>query len=389
MGGIQMKIVSFGAPSASLALLLLSACATGSAPAEKKQMTGDEIVIGVAGPMSGDLAIFGEQLQHGARQAVADINAAGGVLGKQLHLIEGDDQCDPKRAVGVANKMVGDGAVFVDGHFCSGSSIPASKIYGDEGVLQITPASTNPRLTDDAADEGIKTLFRVTGRDDQQGYFAGPWLARNYAGKKVAVLDDRSAYGRSLADVTETAMEQAGLKPAVRDTYSAGSGDYSTLIAELKAAQIEAIYMGGYHDDIGTFIRQAREQGLNAKLFGADALNTQEFATIAGKASDGTMFTNAGELRNIPFAKRVVEKFRSNGYEPEGYTLSAYAAIEVWAQAANKVGTTEAGAVAAALHAGSWDTVIGKVSFDAKGDLTTANYVWYQFQGGRYSEAGS
>jgi len=384
-----MRFISFGALSASLVLLLLPACATGGAPAEKKkQMVSNEISIGVAGPMSGDLGEFGEQLRHGARQAVADVNAVGGVLGKQLRLVEGDDQCDPPRAVRVANNLVEDGVVFVDGHFCSGSSIPASAVYAEEGVLQITPASTNPYLTEDAAADGIKTVFRVTGRDDRQGTFAGPWLAKTYAGKNVAILDDGSAYGRGLADETHRAMEAAGLKAALRDSYAQDQGNFSALIAELKDARIDAMYVGGYHSDIGPFIRQAREQGLNAQLFAGDALNTQEFVTLAGAASDGVMFTNAPDLRDAPAAKAVIAKFRADGFEPEGYTLSAYAAVEVWAQAVKKAGTTEAAAVATALRGGSWQTVIGNVAFDAKGDLTTAAYVWFEFQNGRYSEAG-
>lgn len=376
-----MKAVSLGVIFVSL---LLSACAGG--PGAKPQPADNEIVIGVAGPMSGDLAEFGAQLKHGAEQAVADINASGGVLGKQLRLVAGDDQCDPPRAMRVANNLVSQGVVFVDGHFCSGSSIPASAIYGEAGVLQITPASTNPRLTDDAAADGIATLFRVTGRDDRQGVFAGPWLARTYAGKKVAILDDGSAYGRELAVVAEREMEAAGLPAAIRES---GYGDYTALISRLKAAQVDAIYIGGYHDDIGAFIRQARERGLNAKLFGGDALNTSEFARIAGKASDGTMFTDAPDARSRPAAAAMVEKFRAAGYEPYGYTLPAYAAIQVWAQAVQKAGTTEAAAVAAGLRGQSWDTVIGTITFDSKGDLTEPPYVWYEFQGSGFSPTGS
>lgn len=383
-----MKVISCGALCASLVLLLAS-CAGGGAPAKQPQASDSEIVIGVAGPMSGDLAAFGEQLQHGARQAVTDINAAGGLLGKKVRLVEGDDQCDPKRAVRVADSLVADGVIFVAGHFCSGSSIPASAIYGEEGVLQITPASTNPRLTDDAAADGVKTLFRVAGRDDRQGLFAGPWLAKNLSGKKVGILDDGTVYGQGLANVTAAAMAAAGLQAAVRETYSPTAVDHAALIARLKSAQIDAIYMGGYHDSIGSFIRQARAQGLTARLFGGDALNTLEFVRIAGSASDGTMFTDAVDRRKQPSAAAIVAKFRAGGYEPEGFTIPAYAAIEVWAQAVRKAGTTEAGAVAAALRGGAWQTTIGTVSFDAKGDLTEQPYTWYRFQGGGFSEAGS
>lgn len=380
-----MKLVKFTAVAASL---LLAACAGGggqTAKQPKPQADANEIVIGVAGPMSGDLAEFGAQLRHGAELSVADVNAAGGLLGKQVRLVIGDDQCDPPRAVRVANNLVEQGVVFVDGHFCSGSSIPASKVYEEEGIVQMTPASTNPRLTED----GIDTLFRITGRDDRQGTFAGPWLAQHFAGKNVAVLDDGTAYGREVAVETARAMEAAGLKPAIRTQFSPTSKDYAALIAKLKAGQIVGVYLGGYHDSIGVFARQARENGFDAQIFGADALNTSEYVTIAGPASDGTMFTNAPELRNVLSAKQVVARFRSDGWEPEGYTLSAYAAIEVWAQAVRKAGTTDAATVAAALRDNTWQTSIGEVDFDATGDLTTAAYTWYRFQNGTYREVGS
>jgi len=377
-----MKIFSMGVLATSL--LLLAAC-TGATKQAKPQAAANEIVIGVAGPMSGDLAEFGSQLRHGADQAVADVNAAGGVLGKQLKLVIGDDQCDPKRAVLVANDLVEQGVVFVDGHFCSGSSIPASKVYETAGVVQMSPSSTNPKLTE----RGIGTLFRITGRDDRQGSFAGPWLARHFAGKAVAILDDGSAYGRQVAVETARAMEAAGLKAAIREHYSPASKDYTALIAALKAAQIAGVYLGGYHDSIGVFARQARENGLSAQIFGADALNTLEYVTIAGAASDGTMFTSGAELRNLPAAKAMVERFRADGWEPEGYTLSAYAAIEVWAQAVRKAGTTDAAAVAAALRDNTWQTVIGEVDFDDAGDLTNAAYTWYRFQNGTYREVGN
>lgn len=380
MRAISFKLICLSLP------LLLSACAPSGKPAAKSQpANGNEILVGVAGPMSGDLAEFGAQLRHGAEMAVADVNAAGGILGKQVRLVIGDDQCEPRRAVSVANNLVEQGVVFVDGHFCSGSSIPASAVYEVAGVLQMSPASTNPKLTQ----SGIGTLFRITGRDDRQGTFAGAWLAQRFAGKRVAVLDDGSAYGRQVAVETARAMEATGLPPAIRTQYSPTSGNYAALIADLAAAQVDAVYMGGYHDSIGVFVRQAREKGLNAQFLGADALNTMEFVNIAGSASDGTLFTNAAELREIPAAKPVVARFRSDGWEPEGYTLSAYAAIEVWAQAVRKAGTTDAAAVAAALRDNSWPSVIGEVDFDETGDLTSAAYTWYRFQNGTYREAGN
>ncbi|HXQ41961.1 MAG TPA: branched-chain amino acid ABC transporter substrate-binding protein [Candidatus Udaeobacter sp.] len=347
----------------------------------------DSLNVATAGPMTGEYAAFGEQMKRGAEKAVADINAHGGVMGKSLSLSVGDDACDPKQAVAVANDFVSKGIIFVAGHFCSGSSIPASSVYHDQGILQMTPASTNPKLTDDAATKGWDTVFRTCGRDDQQGTFAGGWLADHFKGKNIAVIDDKSTYGKGLADLTRAAMNKAGLKEVLDDEITAGEKDYSALVSKLKAANVDAIYFGGYHPEAALIVKQSREQGLNAQLLSGDSLNTQEFATLAGPASDGVMFTNAAEARNLPSAAAVVAEFRKDGFEPEGYTLSTYAAIQVWAMAVAKAGSTDSEKVAAALRSQPWDSIIGKLSFDPKGDLTSSTYVWYVFKGGNYSEA--
>lgn len=342
-----------------------------------------DITIAVAGPMTGGLAAFGEQLRRGAEKAVADINAAGGVNGEQLKLEIGDDACDPKQAVQVANDLVRKGAVFVAGHFCSGSSIPASDVYIEEGILQMTPASTNPTFTEAPAAKGVKTIFRTCGRDDKQGSFAGPWLAKTYAGKKVAILDDKTPYGQGLANETQKNMEGAGLKTAVRDTYTAKEKDFSALLSKLKSASINVVYIGGYHDDAGLMVRQAREQGFDADFISADALNTAEFWSISGPAGEGVRYSDAASAVNLDSAKAVVEAFRKDGYEPEGYTLNSYAAIEAWAKAAAIAGTTDSEKVAEALHGNKIPTVIGELQWDDKGDLTEVNYAWYVWHDGK------
>ncbi|MBK8158262.1 MAG: branched-chain amino acid ABC transporter substrate-binding protein [Rhodospirillaceae bacterium] len=343
----------------------------------------DDITIAVAGPMTGELAAFGEQLKRGAEKAVADINAKGGVLGNQLKLEIGDDQCDPKQAVQVANDLVKKGVTFVAGHFCSGSSIPASAVYAEEGIVQITPASTNPAFTEDMAAKGVNTVFRTCGRDDAQGVFAGPWLAKTYPGKNVAILDDKSAYGQGLANETAKNFEAAGGKIALRDTYTAKEKDFSALISKLKDAKIDAVYIGGYHNDVGLIVRQAREQGLEAAVISADALNTAEFWSISGPAGEGLRYSDGASAVNLDSAKDVVAAFRADNYEPEGYTLNSYAAIQAWAAAVTAAGDTDGAKVAAALRAAPIPTAIGDLTFDAKGDLTKVNYAWYVWHDGK------
>lgn len=362
--------------------LLLAACASGGG-GTKPAPSGNEIVIGVAGPMTGDLAVFGEQIRRGAEQAVEDLNAQGGVLGKKVRLAVGDDQCDPRRAVREAQELVDVGAVFVAGHFCSGSSIPASEIYAEEGVLQITPSSTNPKLTEMAAADGVQTLFRTTGRDDRQGTFAGRWLANKYAGKKVAILDDRSAYGGEVAEEALRTMEAAGLKAALRDTYAQKQSDFSPLIIKLKSTGIDAVFIGGYHNDVAKLVRQARDQGYQGAFASVDAMNTSEFWRIAGSAGEGVRYTDGASAVGLDSARNVVARFRDDGYEPEGYVLNAYAAVQAWAAGAKLANETSGAKVGQALHANTISTVIGDLSWDSKGDMNNPVYAWYVWRNGR------
>ncbi len=339
-----------------------------------------QIKIATAGPMTGQYASFGEQMQRGAELAVKDINAAGGVLGQNLVLSIGDDACDPKQAVAVANKFVSEGVSFVAGHFCSGSSIPASKVYEEEGVLQISPASTNPKLTE----EGEDNVFRVCGRDDQQGIVAGNFLADNYGKKKIAILHDKTAYGKGLADETKKQLNKRGITEAMYEAYTAGEKDYSALISKMKANGVNVFYVGGYHTEAGLMVRQARDQGYDVQLVSGDALVTDEFWKITGDAGQGTLMTFSPDPRKNAEAAPLVEKFQAMNYEPEGYTLYTYGAIQAWAQAVEKAGTTDLGKVIASLRKNKFDTVLGNIGFDMKGDVTAPGYVWYEWKGGQY-----
>ncbi len=347
-----------------------------------------DILIGVAGPITGSNAAFGEQFKRGTEKAVADINAKGGVNGQKLVMAPiGDDACDAKQAVAVANKLASENVVFVAGHFCSSSSIPASAVYAEAGILQISPASTNPALTEEAAKKGWTNVFRTCGRDDVQGKVAGEYLAQHYKGKAVAVVDDKSTYGKGLADETRKAMNAAGLKEAVDEEITAGDKDFSALISKLKQANVAVIYFGGYQVEAGLIVRQAHEQGLNALLMGGDSLPTQEFWQITGPAGEGTLFTFGPDMEKNPAAKQVVEEFKKDGYEPEGYTLYSYAAIQVFAQAAAKAKSTKLADLVKAMHDTTFQTVIGPLKYDAKGDITEGGFVlWKWDKEGKFNE---
>jgi branched-chain amino acid transport system substrate-binding protein len=342
-----------------------------------------DITIATAGPMTGQYAAFGAQMKAGAEQAVADLNAKGGVLGQKLALEVGDDACDPKQAVAVANEMAGKKIALMAGHFCSGSSIPASAVYAEAGIIQISPASTNPKYTEERAGPGT---FRTCGRDDAQGKVAGAYIAKTFKGKNIAIIDDKSPYGKGLADETRKALNAAGVKENLDDEYNAGEKDYSALVSKLKDAKIDVLYVGGYHTEAGLIVRQMRDQGMKTQLMSGDALVTDEYWQITGDAGEGTLMTFAPDPRKNPAAASVVKEFQDKKIDPEGYVLYTYAAVQVWAQAATKANSTDFNKVIAAMKDTTFDTVLGPIKFDAKGDVVDAAYVFYIWHNGKYGE---
>jgi branched-chain amino acid transport system substrate-binding protein len=363
--------------------LKLLGLALGATVALSTASFAQDIRIAVAGPMTGTEAAFGRQMKNGAEQFVIDINAAGGLMGKKVVLEVGDDACDPKQARLVAEKIGSLKIPFVAGHYCSSSSIPASEVYAESNVLQITPASTNPTFTE----RKLANVFRVCGRDDQQGTVAGQYIATNYKGKNIAILNDKTTYGKGLADETKKALNAAGTTEKVFESYNKGDKDFQAIVSRLKRDNIDLVYVGGYHQESGLLLRQMREQGLNATLMAGDALADKEYSTITGAAGNGTMFTFGPDPRNKATAKAIVDRFKAKNIDPEGYTLYTYAAMQVWAAAATKVGSTDPKKVAEVIRAGEWDTVLGKLSFDAKGDIKILDYVVYKWDDkGNYAE---
>ncbi len=363
--------------SARLVGLLAAASLLAAATAQA------QTTVGVAGPMTGQYASFGEQLRNGASLALEDINAAGGVLKQQLKLVVGDDACDPKQARSTADRLVGQKVPVVFGHFCSSSSIPASEAYAEGNVLQITPASTNPTFTE----RKLWNVFRTCGRDDQQGALAGKYLADNFKGKKIAILDDKSTYGAGLANETKKALNALGVKETLRESYTQGDKDFTALVSRMKAADIDIVFVGGYHTESGLILRQMRDQGMKTLLMAGDALADKQFASITGQHAGGVLMTFGSDPRNRPAAAEVVKKFKAKGIDPEGYTLYTYAAMQIWAAAVEKTGSTDPKKVAATIRAGKWNTVLGEISYDAKGDITVTDYVMYEWKAdGTYAE---
>lgn len=339
-----------------------------------------QVKFAVAGPLTGSNAAFGAQLKNGFEQAVADINAAGGILGQKIASQVGDDVGDPKQGVSIANKFSAEGVKFVVGHFNSGVTMPSSEVYQENGILSITPASTNPRVTE----RGMWNVFRTCGRDDQQGAVAGDYIIKNFKDKKVAVVHDKTTYGQGLADETRKTMNKGGVKEVLYEGINIGDKDFSALVSKIKAAGADLVYWGGLHTEGGLLVRQMRDQGVKAVLMGADGITSDEFASIGGPGVEGTLMTFAPDPRKRADAKEVIEKFRAKKFEPEAYTLYSYASVQIIQQAAEAAKSLDPKKVAAQIKSGQkFKTVLGELSFDKKGDITRPDYVMYVWKKGK------
>ncbi len=345
-----------------------------------------EVRIGAAAPLTGTNSWGGEQNERGVTMAVAEINEAGGLLGEPIELVVADDYCDGEQGVAAARKLIADGVVFVAGHPCSGAAIPASALYQAAGIVMISQSATNPELTE----QGFSNVFRVVNRDTEQARLAGDYLAEQWADARIAILHDRTVYGRGLAEETKRQLNQRGVKETQFGEIVPGQPEYIETVSALEAAGIEVLFYGGYTAEAALIARHAHDRGYDLQLLGSDNLNSEYFLRVAGPAAEGVRFVSMADARSHEAAAPVVAKFRAEGYEPEGLTLYGYAVVQVWAQAVEKAGTFDAPAVVEALHRNEFDTVLGRLGFDDKGDVTGVDsFVWYIWSDSGYHPAES
>jgi branched-chain amino acid transport system substrate-binding protein len=334
----------------------------------------DTIKFGIGGPITGSDAAFGAQLKQGAEQAIADINEGGGILGKKISVSVGDDGGDPRQGVSVANNFMAAGVKYVVGHFNSSVTIPSSEIYQENGAIQITPASTNPRITE----RNMWNIFRTCGRDDQQGAVAGDYIAKNFKDKKIAILHDKTTYGQGLADETKKTMNGKGIREVLYEGINKGDKDFSAIVSKIKASGADLVYWGGLHTEGGLLVRQMRDQGVSTVIMSGDGITSDEFAAIGGPGVEGTLMTYGPDPRKRAEAKAVVEKFRAKNFEPESYTLYSYAAVQIIKQAAEAANSLDPKKISETIKSGrKFSTVIGELSYDQKGDITRLDYVMY------------
>jgi branched-chain amino acid transport system substrate-binding protein len=340
-----------------------------------------EILIGVAVPLTGPAGWIGEANQKGVEKVVADLNAQGGVLGERLEILTVDDYCHGEQAVAAARKLVDAGVEFVVGHPCSAAAIPASDVYEAAGVVLFSPAATNPRLTE----RGLWSVFRLIGRDDAQGHIAGDFLADRFGDQPIAILHDGGIYGKGLAGHTRARLNERGIKEVTFEALEPGLVDYTSAIGRVQAVGAEVLYYAGFAPEAALILRQARDREIGMQLVSGDALGVEDFWLIAGSAGEGTLFTARPDPRNNPKAARLREVLVAENYDPPLGTFSSYSAVEAWAQAVQRAGTSDAEAVAKTLRAGEFDTMVGRIGFDEKGDVTGyGTFVWYVWKEGEF-----
>lgn len=375
----MMKILRSRQSVLGLAIAGLAICSTAA-------LAQPTLKIALAGPMTGSNATFGEQLRRGAQSAVEDINKAGGINGKQLELVVADDACEPKQAVAVASRLVEQEKVLaVVGHFCSSSTIPASSTYAEANVLMITPGSTNPKVTTSK----LPVVLRTCGRDDQQGTVAANYIVDKLKAKKVAIIHDKDTYGKGLADATKAHLNKRGVKEVIYEGLTRGEKDFNALVTKIKGAGIDLVYFGGLTPEAATLVRQLREQGVQATFMSDDGIADKAFSPAAGGGANikGTLMTFGDDPRGNPAGKAVVDRFRKAGFEPEGYTLYSYATVQAVAAALKGSKSTGGADLAKWLKGHTVPTVMGSKAWDANGDLTSADYVVYEWKSdGSYSK---
>lgn len=344
--------------------------------------------IGVAGPLTGDQAAFGEMLKNGATLAVEEWNARGGVkVGKKkmkVDILWGDDRHDPREGVSIAHKFVNSGAAGIVGHFNSSVSIPASTVYAEAGVVQITPASTNPKLTE----QGFSTVFRVCGRDDQQGEVAANYIVDKLKLKRIAILHDKTTYGQGLADETKRFLEKRGVKPVFYSGVVQGDKDYTPVLTAAKQKKPELVYFGGIHPEAILLVKQMRERlGMKALFMSGDGIVTEEYYKIAGKSAEGTLITFTPDQTKLAAAQNVIKKHRKRfGKEVGAYTIYSYVAMNMILNSIQATGSTKGARLAAHLRSKAWNTSLGKLQFNKKGDVLESPYVLWQVKGSKFAE---
>ncbi|MBS4096707.1 MAG: branched-chain amino acid ABC transporter substrate-binding protein [Sulfuricella sp.] len=337
-----------------------------------------DITVAVVGPMSGEHASMGEQLRRGAQSAVEAINGGGGLLGQKLVLLVRDDLCDEKKAVAIAEELGKKGVALVDGHLCSGASIAASNIYRQYGVIQISPASTNPDFTD----RNLPNVFRTCGRDDMQGFVASDYISRNHKNKKIAIVHDATVYSKGFSGIAKHNLNKVGIQEEFVAEIEKGQTEFAALLERIQREKVRFVLFASYGPEAAALLRQARAKGVKFRMLGGDTLMNKAFIDQAGRLADGVLITFPPDPSHDRRNQALTSKYLAQGYKPEAFTFYSYAALEIWGKAVAASNSTEMNTVSKTLKSEKFDSVLGKVGFDGRGDISAPGFVIYAFNRG-------
>ena len=343
----------------------------------------DTIKIGCAGVISGDLAPYGMSALRGAEFAVEDLNAKGGILGKKVELLVGDDVCKPEVAVNMATKMVSDGAQMIVGHVCSGATIAANKIYKDAGLLIVSPASTNDDLT---LKGEHPNFFRTISYDGAQADLMTSFVKNTLKAKKIALIHDKGDYGKGQMELARKNFEKlGGVEIVLFEGVTTGAVDFSAIVQKIKRSKADLTMFGGYTSDGSKIIGMLKKKRVKTMFFGGDGIYGDNFINLAGKYSDQVYATGPNDTSSNPLyielSKRHQKKY---GEDPGVFYHNGYACVQALAMAAEKAGSLDYDKMRAAMFEIKVDSPLGPIGFDKNGDVIGAGFAVYQVQNGKY-----
>ncbi len=343
------------------------------------------VKIGAASPLTGSQSHIGIDIRNGVQLAIEDANAANlDIGGKKVKfsMVAEDDEANPTKAATVAQKLVDAKVVGVVGHFNSGASIPASKIYSDAGIPQISPSSTNPKYTQ----QGFKTTFRVVAHDGQQGPTLGRFAVGKLKARRIAVIDDSTAYGQGLADNFEATVKSLGAKVIAREHTTDKDTDFKSILTKIKGLSPDLVMFGGIDPQAGPMVKQMSELGVKARFIGGDGMQTPNFIKLAGNAAEGAMASIPGLPKDkMPGGETFLKKYKSKfNAEVELFAPMGYDAVMVFVDAMKRAGSTDPAKFLPEVGKTRLQGVIGPIAFDEKGDLVNGPITIYVVKGGKW-----
>lgn len=371
----------------TLILILLALCTMAFAACSGGG-SDNTIKIGVAGPMTGPQARNGEELWLGALLAAEEWNAKGGILGKQIELIRKDDQAEPKLGPQVANELIYADVIAVIGHYNSGVTFPASTVYGEKKLVMMTPAATNPNITDGAAESGYKTIFRVCGRDDVQGRTGAEFVANELKLERVAIFHDKSIYGVGLAEAFRDTLLELGVTITMYEGFDDKERNFRPFLPKLRDGDPQLWFFGGIHSQGGALAKQAKESGITIPFMSGDGVFHPEFMKKAGDKAEGAYFTFP-DTDSSPEAKEFIKRYEERFEKEKGpYSVYSYITANILFESIEQTGKTDGPAIAEAIRGMEHETVIGPISFDEKGDVTRSIYTTWVVKDGEFTLTG-